>query len=248
MGKRAADKAKNRKTSKPAKRKQRKSTRLAREEMSDVMNPDVGVAMADPLRMGILAVATERPVSASEYAKEVGLATSVAAYHFRVLRDRGFLELVEAVQVRGATKYMYRATRPAYISDEEWAAMAHSARPGIVGKILQDINGRVIQAIASGALFDRSDACLYWVPRTLDDKAWAEAGEAIRWCIGELQALEADTLERIEAGETTGEDTLQATFAIGLFPSPPEQDPPKVKSARKKRARPKKKKKGSASP
>lgn len=170
-----------------------------------------------------------------------GLATSVAAYHFRVLRDRGFLELVEAVPVRGATKYMYRATRPAYISDEEWARMAHSVRPGIAGKILQDFNGRVVQAIASGTLFDRSDACLYWVPRTLDDKAWVEAGEAVRWCIGELQALEMDTLKRIEAGETSDADALPSTFIIGLFPSPTLDYAPKVKTAEREKTRQKEK-------
>lgn len=231
------DKGRHRKTPKPARRKQRKSTRQAREEMSDVMDPDVGLVMADPLRLGILAIATRRPVSASEFAKEVGIATSVAAYHFRVLRDRGFLELVDAVPVRGATKFMYRAVKPIYISDDEWARMAHSVRPGVAAEILQNLNGRVIQAIASGTLFYRSNACLYWAPRTLDGKAWAEAGEAIRWCIGELQALEADTLERIEAGETSATDSFPTTFAIGHFPSPPDHDAPKTKAARRKKAR-----------
>lgn len=247
MGKKAGGKGKGRKTPKPAKRKQRRSTRRAREKLSDLMDPNVSLVIADPLRLGILAIATQRPVSASEFAKEVGIATSVASYHFRVLRDRGFLELVEVVQVRGASKFMYRAARPTYISDEEFARMAHSARPGLAGEVLQDLNGRVIQAIASGTLFDRSDTCLYWVARTLDDKAWAGASEAIRWCIGELQEFEADTLGRIESGETSVEDAFPTTFAIGLFPSPPEQDPPKVKAARKKRAQPKKKKKSPAS-
>lgn len=214
--------------------------------MADVMDPDIGLVVSDPLRMGILAVATMRPVSASEYAKDIGIATSVASYHFRALRDRGFLELVEAVQVRGTTKYMYRATRPNYISDEEWARMSHSVRSGMAGEVLQEFNGRVIQAIASGTLFDQSNACLYWVPRTFDDKAWAGASEAIRWCIGELQELEADTLERIESGETSDADTFPSTFMIGLFPSPTPHFTPKLKTARKGKAR--QKKKGPSSP
>lgn len=218
-------------TAKPeAKRSSRRGdTRKARQRAEGLIDPSVGIATTDPLRLQILAIAIQQPVSASEFAREVGIALNVASYHFGVLRDHDFLELIEEVKVRGSTKYMYRATKSAFISDANWGEVADVLRPGVAGTILQDFNGRVGQAIETGTLFARDDACLYWAPRNLDEAAWAEQVKMIQWCIEESERLEAESLARRAKGESSG--SFGATFAIAGFPSP---SPDEVKNAKGK--------------
>lgn len=222
----------------------RGDTRKARKRAKGLIDPNVGVATTDPLRLQILAVAIQQPVSASEFAREVGIALNVASYHFGVLRDHGFLDLVEEVKVRGSTKYMYRATKSAFISDANWGEVADALRPGVAGTILQDFNGRVGQAIEAGSLFARDDACLYWAPRNLDETAWLEQVKMIQWCIEESERLEVETLDRRAKGESSG--SFCATFAIAGFPSPAPEEVrnAKKKSRRSKRKAPKGKVKG----
>lgn len=195
-------------------------------------NPDLHVVLKNPVRLQILAVAIQRKISPKEFADEALIAPNLIAYDFRVLREHGFLEIVEEVKVRGATKYMHRATKSGFISDVDWGAVAQTLRPGIAGTILQDFNGRVTQAMESGTLFERDDACLYWAPLDLDETAWTELVEMIAWCIDESKRLVGETINRRAKGDGGDSGGFHASFAIAGFPSPTHKE---VKAEEKKR-------------
>jgi hypothetical protein len=213
----------------------------------------------------ILAVAIQRLYSPSEFAKDVGIPLNSASAHFKVLREHGFLELVEIVPVRGANKHMYRATKSGFISDANWGTVAEALRPGVAGAILQDFIGRVSQSIDTGKMSSRDSACLYWAPRDLDEIAWNEQVSMIAWCIEESVRLEEETVERRVKGQ--GGDSFHSTFAIAGFPSPTHEEvkrheaktrkskqkgtgrskpkgKPSKKSVKSKRSKPKPKRKG----
>lgn len=69
-------------------------------------------ALAHPLRAKALPLFAEGTVSPIQVAKQLDVDVSHLAYHIRVLRKLGFIELVETKQRRGALEHFYRATNP----------------------------------------------------------------------------------------------------------------------------------------
>jgi len=67
-------------------------------------------ALAHPLRAKALSLFAEGTVSPVQIAKQLDVDVSHIAYHIRVLRKLGFIELVETRQRRGALEHFYRAT------------------------------------------------------------------------------------------------------------------------------------------
>lgn len=67
-------------------------------------------ALAHPLRAKALPLFAEGTVSPIQVARRLDVDVSHLAYHIRVLRRLGFIELVETKQRRGALEHFYRAT------------------------------------------------------------------------------------------------------------------------------------------
>lgn len=225
-------------TPKPKKRSEAKrgvrqpATEQARKRAQGLIQPNIQVVTRDPLRVQILSTAMVRAIGATEFCEEVGIPYSTASYHFRVLREEGFLETVKEISLSGAAKRkLYRATRSGFISDAEWGQVEAVLRPGVAGAILQDFNGRVSESIETEAMFTREDATLYWKPRLLDQQAYEEQMNALRWIIEFGDQLECETVERRANGESTDADCIVGTFAIAAFPSP---TPDQVSSAARK--------------
>lgn len=70
-------------------------------------------ALAHPLRARALQRFGEQPTSPAQVASQLGVDVSLLAYHVRVLRELGCIELVGTKQRRGALEHFYRATDPA---------------------------------------------------------------------------------------------------------------------------------------
>lgn len=205
----------------PAKHQRGTAVAKARLAAQGLIQPNIHIVTRDPLRVQILSTAMVRAIGSTEFAHEVEIPYSTANYHFRVLRESGFLELVEQVSVKGAAKRkLYRATRNGFISDAEWGNVEDALRPGVAGAILQDFNGRTSEAIETGKMFTREDATLYWIPRMLDGKAYEELMEAVRWIIDFQNQLQEETIQRRAKGESADEDCITGTFAVAAYPSP----------------------------
>jgi DNA-binding transcriptional ArsR family regulator len=67
-------------------------------------------ALAHPLRAKALPLFAEGMLSPVQAAKQLDVDVSHLAYHIRVLRKLGLIELVETRQRRGALEHFYRAT------------------------------------------------------------------------------------------------------------------------------------------
>jgi DNA-binding transcriptional ArsR family regulator len=240
----SAGKAKPKAKPKRKRPSHRGTTRKARERATGLIDPSLHVVVKDELRIQILSIAIQRPISPREFADEANIALNVASYHFRVLREHGFLEIVEEVKVRGAVRHMHIATKSGFISDADWGEVAQTLRPGVAGAILQDFNNRVTQAIESGHMFTRDDACLYWAPRDLDEIAYLEQVKMIAWCIEESERLEVETVSRRANGDGDG-ISFHVTFAIAGFPSPTHAEV-KAKEREKKRRETQKRKRKSS--
>ena len=214
----------------------------ARARLESLMSANVRTVAKDPLRSHILAVAIQRPYSPSEFARDLEIDIGIASYHFKVLREKGILEIVERIKVGGVYKNMHRATESAFISNADWGQLDETMRPGFLGTIVHDFSARVTLAIEIGTMFERDDYCLYWAPQDLDEIAYVEQVGVIAWCIEESKRLEADTVQRRVNGESAG--SFPVTFAIAGFLSPTHEQIKKHKAkdqdAKPKKAKPKK--------
>jgi DNA-binding transcriptional ArsR family regulator len=65
-------------------------------------------ALSSPVRARALALIAEGVASPKAIAVELGLDVRGVAYHVRVLRKLGCIELVETQQRRGAIEHIYR--------------------------------------------------------------------------------------------------------------------------------------------
>lgn len=192
----------------------------ARKQAGELIDPDLAVVVKDPLRVQIVAIALQRPISPSEFAREFDCDVGIVSYHFRILRDKGFLELVEEVGVRGSVKHLYRATKRAYLSAADWDQLGGRVRGAVSGAVMQDFNARVAQAIEAGTLDSHSDRALYWVALDLDEVSWPKFTKMMMRAIEEAKELEVETVERRAKGKS--KQAIPATFGIAGFESPPE--------------------------
>lgn len=199
-------------------------TNAARERAARLIpTPNFAIVAGDPLKAQIVAVALHRLYSPSDFAREAGVKLNVASYHFKILREKGILELVKEEKVKGATvKHLYRATQAAIVNDADWGDLAKALAPIFAGTILKDFSVRVTQAIETGHLHSRDDFALYWTPADLDEIAWKEQVELDNWFIEESKRLVVDTANRRANGE--GEGGFHATVSIAVFPSPTQSE------------------------
>ena len=72
------------------------------------IDPRLAKALSNTLRAQALALIADGVDSPKAIAEELGLDVRNVAYHVRVLRSLGCIELVETQQRRGAVEHIYR--------------------------------------------------------------------------------------------------------------------------------------------
>lgn len=77
-------------------------------------------AVSHPMRARALATLHQRVASPSELAAEQKVSVPDVAYHVRVLRELGMIQLVSTRQVRGATQHFYRSVVQAELDEDVW--------------------------------------------------------------------------------------------------------------------------------
>lgn len=190
---------------------------MPKTKKKDGVEQIVAKAFAHPLRVQILIILNERVASPNLLAQELDQSLNLVAYHVRVLEKYDCIELVDTKQRRGATEHFYRATRRPFLSDNEWARMPESLRPGLSGAMLKSVFDDIEEAVTSGTLDQEEDRHLSRTPMVVDKKGWDE-----------VSALLSDTLDRVleiqgEANDRlakSGEDGLLSKVEIMHFRSP----------------------------
>ncbi|MDX1657435.1 MAG: winged helix-turn-helix domain-containing protein [Nitriliruptorales bacterium] len=77
-------------------------------------DPDLLVAISQPLRIRLLLEAMNGPVTAKDLAEQLGVPLTRLYYHLNLLEDLGGVKVVATRQVRGITEKQYRATALSY--------------------------------------------------------------------------------------------------------------------------------------
>jgi DNA-binding transcriptional ArsR family regulator len=187
--------------------------------VSDIDDPRLVKALAHPIRIKILGILEHRTATPKEVALELGLPVENVSYHFRTLRDFGFIRLERKRQVRGAIEHHYRSVARPRITERAWKQL-----PDVVKRAMTDANlgqlNEVVERAAEQGKFSRPDSHIQRMPHTLDEKAFAAASKVMTEALARIAKLEGEAQQRIRQGKS---DPLQSVAVVMLFERP---DPP----------------------
>jgi DNA-binding transcriptional ArsR family regulator len=177
----------------------------------------VAKAFAHPLRVQILIILNEKIASPNMLAQQLDESLNLVAYHVRVLEKYDCIELVDTKQRRGATEHFYRATRRQLLTDDQWAQMPASLRPGMATAVLKSIFEDIEAASKSGTLEEVDDVHITRLPMVLDRAGWDEVSTLLKSTYDQLMEIQTGASARV--AEST-EDGLLAKVHLLHFKSP----------------------------
>lgn len=185
----------------------------------------LAAVVAHPTRVKCLSILAERTASPVELAHELGTDVGHVSYHVNKLRDLGIVELVSERQIRGAVEHHYRATTPAYVSEEEWSRLSPEERRRYSLYTLQLVTADAGAAIESGTFDARHDRRLTRTPAVLDERGWSEMNALHEEMAERTTRISADAADRL-AGRSDAESIPAMSIAM-LFETAPRPAPPR---------------------
>jgi DNA-binding transcriptional ArsR family regulator len=188
----------------------------------------VAKAFAHPLRVQILIILNEKVASPNMLAQQLDESLNLVAYHVRVLEKYDCIELVDTKQRRGATEHFYRATRRQLLTDDQWAQMPASLRPGMAAAILKSIFEDIETASKGGTLDQVDDAHVSRTPMVLDKQGWSEVSNLLDGSLNRLLEIQAEASERLTGSD---EDGTLAKVHLLHFKSPNAEELASIEAA-----------------
>ena len=165
---------------------------------------DIVKALAHPARFHALDILNKRVASPKELAAEVGIEVGLMSYHVKELRKKGFVELVDTAQRRGAVEHYYRATKRAMFSDAEWPKVPANMRGSIVGDQIERTGGLLGAALDSGSFEKRPNRHHSLCESTVDEQGWDDSMAVLEEAMKRLIEIEAESAERRLGSEEPG--------------------------------------------
>jgi hypothetical protein len=188
----------------------------------------VAKAFAHPLRVQILIILNEKVASPNMLAQRLDESLNLVAYHVRVLEKYDCIELVDTKQRRGATEHFYRAIRRQLLTDDQWASMPASLRPGMAGAILKSIFEDIEAASKSGMLDQVDDVHVTRTPMVVDEKGWTDVSSLLQGALDRLLAIQAEASKRMAS---SGDEGRLAKVHLLHFQSPNGDEMQSLESA-----------------
>lgn len=173
-------------------------------------------ALGHPIRLRLLGVLSCRTITPAEFARECDEPTPNVAYHFRYLREMGWIEVVETRPAGGSLEHVYRRTATPIFSDEDWMRLPDEVRRILASTTANELYGRIGEAIEAGT-FTARNAHITWRPMRLDEQGWIETTDALASVFDDLDQIAARASARLTQ---SAEDGLLATVALVGFESP----------------------------
>ena len=168
------------------------------------IDPRLVKAMGHPVRNDALSILNERVASPNEISKELGESVGHVSYHIKVLKECDCIELVDTAPRRGAMEHYYRATARAFLSDDEWAQLPDSIRPGMSASLLRTMITDATEALKSGSIDRRDDRHMSWTPMIVDEQGWKDVTEALEGMLERVFEVQAESAERLTKANEEG--------------------------------------------
>ncbi len=199
--------------------KQKKKKAQAKKGL-EIIDPRLAKALANSLRVEILAVLSHRRISPVEFSREYGGHLSRVSYHFKVLEEYECIELAEKIPRRGAVEHVYRSANRPLLSDPDWKQLPKSVQGGVSGAILQTLVTRATHSIEQGNFDSRDDRHFTWTPLSVDEEGWGEMIEVLSSTLERIAMVEERSNKRMSKSDEEG---IPVTVALAGFESPAEE-------------------------
>lgn len=181
----------------------------------------------NPLRVRILEVVNEEPMSPVRFQREYGGAPlAKTSYHFKELAKYGYIKCVEEIPRRGSVEHVYEAIERASFDDKAWSKVPPRERIPISATVLQGFIARAAGALTAGTFDSRDNRHLTWTGMRSHEKGWNRAVEILARAHEELEANRVETEAELDEA---GEEGFRITYGAACFESPP---PGKGKASR----------------
>lgn len=172
----------------------------------DIAKTLVKVA-AHPIRVGSLAILTERKASPKQIADELDEPVGNVSYHVRELEQLGLVKLVDEERRRGAVEHFYAAIPKPPLSGEDWERLGPRDRQARSAWTLQLLLADASRSLSTGSLDARPDRQLNRTRLEVDEQGWKE-----------LVAIQAEALRATEAVADASAARLREADGEAGFP------------------------------
>jgi DNA-binding transcriptional ArsR family regulator len=147
--------------------------------------PDDAHALADPIRIGIVAALADRRRTLDSLALQLDVSKERLSEHARVLETMGFVRMADE------DPRAYELLRQPVVWDDAWSELPVSARREAIAASLAQIHAAATTALDSGG-FDRPDINLTRTSVRLSEKQWCEIAEQFDDMLRRLDTADDD--------------------------------------------------------
>jgi DNA-binding transcriptional ArsR family regulator len=179
-------------------------------------------ALSHPERLRILMEMNGpvRRLSPNQYAMESGRPVDRTAYHFRVLRRAGFIEIVDERPRRGATEHYYEPVLRAMAWKREWEDLPPIVKQNIAAVSVRGYVEAVGAAIDAGLYDNRDESHIsndtFWT----DALGFTEASRILDRALKELLDVSRKAKARLQRNPES--EKFLASYGMSLFESAPK--------------------------
>jgi Helix-turn-helix domain len=200
-----------------------RSNRAERKENKPTGFEALSAALGHPLRRRILwgMKSPDRVYSPSEFERVINedskepIDVKRIAYHFRELRDLGFIEEVRTEPTRGSIEHFYKPVKEFGAWEEEWARLPETVKQALTSTILVTGVEAAGAAIDSGAFCARDDAVIAQDTFWTDERGTEQALAVLAQAMEDLMRISEESAARLaENGE---DDRKLLSFMIAGF-------------------------------
>ena len=200
-----------------------RSNRAERRENKPTGFEALSAALSHPLRRRILwgMKSPDRVYSPSEFERAINenstepIDVKRIAYHFRELRDLGFIEEVKTEPARGSVEHFYKPVKEFGAWEDEWAQLPETVKQALTSTILVTGVEAAGAAIDSGAFGARDDAVIAQDTFWTDERGAEQALAVLAQAMEDLMQISEESAVRLkENGEV---DRRLVSFLIAGY-------------------------------
>lgn len=169
-------------------------------------------ALSHPLRVRILELLSKEIASPAQMGRKLERSVQDISYHVKVLRDYGFLRLVEARPVRGAVEHFYTVVGTPALGSQSLELVPSTLRGEVAVVALNHLTSHLQTAFQNNAFAGDSEAHLLSTVVRVDERAWKEILTAVNDAKASFKSAVEGSERRLQ-----GESGRPVVFAIGLF-------------------------------
>lgn len=184
-----------------------------------IVNSRLAAAVSHPTRAGAFRILSDREASPREIGIELDEPINNVTYHVQQLVKLGCAEPVRTAPVRGGrvVEHFYRATRLAWIDEDEWEGLGPTERHAFSTSVMRAFASDLNDAMAAGTFFEPDDKHLSRTPMTVDEEGWNEVKTLLNETLTSLIEIRSKVSERVE---TSGRDAIPIRVGMIQFRSP----------------------------